>query len=167
MADVSVEFGAKDTGLEQTLKTIQDQLVSLDGELKTGTLSFEEINKKMREAAQAEKLHSSLGGTKDQIEALGLSFKQTAPEVEKFAEGQKDAAQGAQKASTSFQSMAGEMFELKAALENGNLSADEFDKTLNRLNKLKGIQEKMDAFGKSTLGAGESADQASPQVEEI
>ena len=167
MADVSVEFGAKDTGLEQTLKTIQDQLVSLDGELKTGTLSFEEINKKMREAAQAEKLHSSLGGTKDQIEALGLSFKQTAPEVEKFAEGQKDAAQGAQKASTSFQSMAGEMFELKAALENGNLSADEFDKTLRRLNKLEDIKEKMDAFGQSTQGAGESADQASPQVEEI
>jgi hypothetical protein len=167
MADVSVEFGAKDTGLEQTLKTIQDQLVSLDGELKTGTLSFEEINKKMREAAQAEKLHSSLGGTKDQIEALGLSFKQTAPEVEKFAEGQKDAAQGAQKASTSFQSMAGEMFELKAALENGNLSADEFDKTLRRLNKLEDIKEKMDGFGQSTQGAGESADQASPQVEEI
>lgn len=167
MADVSVEFGAQDTGLENTLKTIQDQLVKLDGELKTGTLSFDEINKKMREAAQAEKLHASLGGTKDQIEALNLSFKQTKPEVEKFTEGQKEIAQETKKASTSFQTMAGEMFELKAALENGNLSADEFDKTLRRLNKLEDIQQKMDAFKQSTTGAGNAAAAASPKADEL
>lgn len=167
MADVSVEFGAKDTGLENTLKTIQDQLVALDGELKSGTLSFDEINKKMREAAQAEKLHASFGGTKDQIDALGLSFKQAKPEIEKFTENQKEASTETQKASTSFKTMAGEMFELKAALENGNLSADEFDKTLRRLNKLEDIKQKMEDFKNSTQNAGNAANAASPKVDDL
>ena len=62
MADVSVEFGATDTGLEKTLKTIQDQMTSLQGEVDSGTLSFQEINQKMRELKQAEGIFTKLGG---------------------------------------------------------------------------------------------------------
>ena len=32
MADVTVEFGATDTGLEKTLKAVQDELTQLKGE---------------------------------------------------------------------------------------------------------------------------------------
>ena len=167
MADVSVEFGAKDTGLEQTLKTIQDQLVELDGELKSGTLSFDEINKKMREAAQAEKLHASLGGTKEKLDELGLSFRQTKPSVEEFKDTQKSVSVETEKTATSFKTMAGEMFELRAALENGNLSADEFDKTLRRLNKLEDIKQKMEDFKNSTASAGVAMSQAAPRADEL
>lgn len=167
MADVSVEFGAKDTGLEQTLKTIQEQLVSLDSEVKSGTLSFEEIKSKMREVAQAEKLHASLGGTREQLEGLITTIKDVNPEMDKLAQNSKELTSESAKTSTAFKTVAGEIFELQAALDNGITSADEFDKTLNRLNKLKGIQEKMDAFGKSTLDAGDEAKAADPKVDSL
>lgn len=66
MADVSVEFGAKDTGLEQTLKTVQNELNKLNAQVKSGELSFEELQKTMKQVAQAERLQSqlqSLGNT--------------------------------------------------------------------------------------------------------
>lgn len=62
MADVSVEFGATDTGLQKTLETIQRQMSSLQGEVDSGTLSFQEINQKMRELRQAEGIFTKLGG---------------------------------------------------------------------------------------------------------
>ena len=62
MADVSVEFGATDTGLQKTLETIQQQMASLQGEVDSGTLSFQEINQKMRELRQAEGIFTKLGG---------------------------------------------------------------------------------------------------------
>ena len=62
MADVSVEFGAQDTGLEATLKTIQAEISRLETEIKSGTLSFEEIAKKMREIKQSQGIFTQLGG---------------------------------------------------------------------------------------------------------
>jgi hypothetical protein len=131
MADVSVEFGAKDTGLEQTLKTVQGQLVALDSELKSGTLSFDEINKKMREAAQAEKLHQSLGGTKDQIEALGLSFRRAQPEVTSLGNNSKEMGAKVEQSGKDAQA-AGSMFDqsfkkIAAAFTVGNLAAKGFE----------------------------------------
>jgi hypothetical protein len=96
MADVSVEFGAKDTGLESTLKTIEKQLVALDAELKAGSLSFDEIKNKMREAAQAQKLHQTLGGTNDRIRALGLSAASAAPQVDRLEKEMLQAGAAAQ-----------------------------------------------------------------------
>jgi hypothetical protein len=62
MADVSVEFGAKDTGLEATLKTVQAEISRLETEVNSGTLSFEEIAKKMREIKQSQGIFTQLGG---------------------------------------------------------------------------------------------------------
>lgn len=84
MADVSVEFGARDTGLEKTLKAIENRLVSLDKELKSGSLSFDQIKSKMREVSQAEKLHSSLGGTSDRLRNLGLASTSAAGQVDRL-----------------------------------------------------------------------------------
>lgn len=96
MADVSVEFGARDTGLENTLKTIEKQLVALDSELKAGSMSFDEIKNKMREVAQAEKLHQTLGGTKEQIRALGLSATSATPQVDRLEKEMRQAGDAAQ-----------------------------------------------------------------------
>ena len=84
MADVKVEFGAKDVGLEKTIKAIENQLVSLDKELKSGTLSFDQIKNKMREVAQAEKLHQSLGGTSDRLRNLGLASTSASGQVDRL-----------------------------------------------------------------------------------
>jgi chromosome segregation ATPase len=172
MADVSVEFGAKDTGLEQTLKTIQDQLVSLDGELKTGTLSFEEINKKMREAAQAEKLHSSLGGTKDQIEALGLSFGKSSTEVDKFSQSQKEAdikisafaealgeaASGAMSLDSRLAFVQKNLQEFRDKAASAELTAEELEDTLKKIGSLESAERRL-------KGIGDASSESKPKIE--
>jgi hypothetical protein len=172
MADVSVEFGAKDTGLEQTLKTIQDQLVSLDGELKSGTLSFEEINKKMREAAQAEKLHASLGGTKDQIEALGLSFGKSSTQVDKFSQGQKEAeikisafaealgaaASGAMSLDSRLAFVQKNLQELRDKAASAELTAEELEDTLKKIGSLESAERRL-------KGIGDASSESKPKIE--
>ena len=172
MADVSVEFGAKDTGLEQTLKTIQDQLVSLDGELKSGTLSFEEINKKMREAAQAEKLHASLGGTKDQIEALGLSFRKSSTEVDKFSQSQKEAevkisafaealgeaASGAMSLDSRLAFVQKNLQEFRDKAASAELTAEELEDTLKKIGSLESAERRL-------KGIGDASSESKPKIE--
>lgn len=77
MADVNVEFGAKDTGLEATLKTVQEQMTKLEAEVKSGTLSFDELSQKMRQLSQASKVS-------DQIQALGGAAQESAPKIKKL-----------------------------------------------------------------------------------
>lgn len=77
MADVNVEFGAKDTGLEATLKTVQEQMTKLEAEVKSGTLSFDELSQKMRQLSQASKVS-------DQIQALGGAAQESSPKIKKL-----------------------------------------------------------------------------------
>jgi hypothetical protein len=104
MADVSVEFGAKDTGLEKTLKTVQDELTKLENEVKSGTLSFEELQQTMRKVAQVEKMQ-------DQLQAIGGAVKETGEQATK-ASGVFD---------ESFAKIAG-------AFTIGNIAAQAFEK---------------------------------------
>jgi uncharacterized coiled-coil DUF342 family protein len=82
MADVSVEFGAKDTGLEQTLKTVQAQLTSLEEEVKSGTLSFDELQQTMRKIGQAEKVEAQLQAMATGVDAAGSAASAATPKVD-------------------------------------------------------------------------------------
>jgi hypothetical protein len=82
MADVSVEFGAKDTGLEQTLKTVQAQLTSLEEEVKSGTLSFDELQQTMRKISQAEKVQDQLQAMATGVDAAGNAATAATPKVD-------------------------------------------------------------------------------------
>jgi hypothetical protein len=82
MADVSVEFGAKDTGLEQTLKTVQAQLTSLEEEVKSGTLSFDELQQTMRKISQAEKVQDQLQAMATGVDAAGSAASVATPKVD-------------------------------------------------------------------------------------
>ncbi len=167
MADVSVEFGASDTGLAQTLKNIQTELATLDEKQKTTAMSAEEFQKSLSKIKQLEGLETKIQSMATATTEVGTAASATSPQVDALGNSAIGVAQETQKASFSFKSMAGEMFELKAALENGNLSADEFDKTLRRLNKLEDIKVKMDDFRGATQGAGTAASAASPKVDEL
>jgi hypothetical protein len=90
MADVSVEFGAKDTGLEQTLMTVQAQLTSLEEEVKSGTLSFDELQQTMRKVAQAEKLQEQLQGMATGIDAAGNAATSATPKVDAIGNEMKE-----------------------------------------------------------------------------
>lgn len=106
MADVSVEFGAKDVGLEQTLKTVQAELTKLENEVKSGTLSFDELQQTMRKVAQAEKMQ-------DQLQAIGGAVKEAGEQATK-ASGMFD---------ESFAKIAG-------AFTVGNIAAKAFEKAV-------------------------------------
>ena len=161
MADVSVEFGAKDTGLEQTLKTIQDQLVNLDKEIKSGALSFDEINKKMREAAQAEKLHASLGGTTEQIESLGLSFKESSAEIERFAQSQKEAQIKAN-------ALAEEQKKAEAITRSNRTATQIYNEEIQELQKhLSAGRISIETYSSAVAKADAKLAAATPQIKEI
>ena len=93
MADVSVEFGAKDTGLEQTLKTVQEELTRLGDKVKTGELSMTELESTMKRIGQVEGLEKKLKAMGDQsaesspkVDSLGNSIKSTGDKTDKMGD---------------------------------------------------------------------------------
>jgi hypothetical protein len=84
MADVTVEFGATDTGLEKTLKAVQGELNSLKDKVKGGELSMTELEGTMKRIGQVtsmEKNIKAIGdqsqGTTTQVKALGTAAEDT------------------------------------------------------------------------------------------
>lgn len=75
MADVSVEFGAKDTGLEQTLQRIQGELTDLKGKVTSGELSMTELEQTMKRIGQVENMEKRL-------KAIGGESATAAPKVD-------------------------------------------------------------------------------------
>ena len=83
MADVSVEFGAKDTGLEATLKTVQAEMSRLETEIKSGELSFNQLSAAMRDLAKADKVSQ-------QLQSIGASAAGASPQVDKLGKDGKE-----------------------------------------------------------------------------
>ena len=74
MADVTVEFGATDTGLEKTLKAVQDELTRLKDKLLSGELSMIELESTIKRIGQVESMEK-------RIKAIGDSSTETSPKV--------------------------------------------------------------------------------------
>jgi hypothetical protein len=83
MADVSVEFGAKDTGLEATLKTVQAEMSRLETEIKSGELSFNQLSTAMRDLAKADKVSQ-------QLQTIGASAAGASPQVDQLGKDGKE-----------------------------------------------------------------------------
>jgi hypothetical protein len=92
MADVSVEFGAKDTGLEATLKTVQAEMARLETEIKSGELSFNQLSTAMRDLAKADKVSQ-------QLQSIGASAAGASPQVDKLGKDGKDMGDDVKKGS--------------------------------------------------------------------
>lgn len=75
MADVSVEFGAKDVGLEKSLQQIQSEMANLQGKVKSGDLSLEELERTMKRIGQVENLEKRL-------KAMGDESASASPKVD-------------------------------------------------------------------------------------
>ena len=74
MADVTVEFGATDTGLEKTLKAVQDELTQLKGKVSSGELSMTELESTMKRIGQVTTMEKN-------IKAIGDSSDGTSMDV--------------------------------------------------------------------------------------
>jgi hypothetical protein len=84
MADVTVEFGATDTGLEKTLKAVQGELNGLKDKVKGGELSMTELEGTMKRIGQVtsmEKNIKAIGGSSEattkSVKALGTASEET------------------------------------------------------------------------------------------
>lgn len=128
MADVSVEFGAKDTGLEATLKTVQAEMSRLDAEIKSGELSFNELNKAMRNLAQAEKVNEQLQSIASATQNAGNAANAASPKVDDLGNKTIDAGKKADDSAGLFD--AG-FKKIAAAFTVGNLAAEAFQKIIN------------------------------------
>jgi len=89
MADVSVTFGATDTGLEKTLKAVQGELNGLKDKVKGGELSMTELESTMKRIGQVtsmEKNIKAIGdqskGTAVQVKTLGTTAEDTGKKAE-------------------------------------------------------------------------------------
>jgi hypothetical protein len=135
MADVSVEFGAKDTGLEQTLKTVQAQLTSLEEEVKSGTLSFDELQQTMRKIGQAEKVEAQLQAMATSMGEAGNAASTAEPKLDALGNEATDMGnkvQGAgQKTSDSAGLFDAGFAKISAAFAVGNLAAKGFEAIVN------------------------------------
>ena len=77
MADVTVEFGATDTGLEKTLKAVQDELIQLKGKVSSGELSMTELESTMKRIGQVTSMEKN-------IKAIGNASDETSVDVKEL-----------------------------------------------------------------------------------
>ena len=97
MADVSVEFGATDTGLSETLKGIRESMKNLETQQRTTAMSTDEVEKSMRELKKLqgmEKLFMDLSG---ETAKLAEAEKIATEATRKLVEEEKAAAQATKK----------------------------------------------------------------------
>jgi tape measure domain-containing protein len=84
MADVTVEFGATDTGLEKTLKAVQDELTQLKGKVSSGELSMTELESTMKRIGQVTSMEKNIkaigdqsDGTSKDVNEMGKAMEET------------------------------------------------------------------------------------------
>lgn len=90
MADVTVEFGAKDVGLEKVLTQIREESERLKNSLKNTELGMEDIESIMRKIGKndaMEKRIRALGGAMDEAKVKTEKFANSGSLVKDFATG--------------------------------------------------------------------------------
>lgn len=89
MADVTVEFGATDTGLEKTLKALQSETDQLKSKMRSTEMSVTEAGAAMKKIAQNNDLEKKLRqigdesqGSSSKVKSLGTAAEDTGKKVE-------------------------------------------------------------------------------------
>jgi hypothetical protein len=81
MADVSVEFGATDSGLAQTLKNVQTELAALNTQQTTAAMSADEFQKSLNKIRQLEGLETKIQAIATATNAAGTAASTASPQV--------------------------------------------------------------------------------------
>ncbi len=71
MADVTVEFGAKDAGLSQTLKNVQKELAELDSQQRSAAMSADEFQKSLSKTKKLEEMEKKLRSMSGVMQDVG------------------------------------------------------------------------------------------------
>ena len=118
MADVSVEFGAQDVGLEKALQQIQTEMGNLQGKVKSGELTMTELEQTMKRIGQVENMEKRL-------KAMGDASAESSPKIKKLGDDIDTAGSSAQSVGSIFDA---EFQKIAGAFTVGNLAAQGFQK---------------------------------------
>ena len=118
MADVTVEFGAQDVGLQKTLSKIQDEMAGLQTSVKSGELTMEELEKTMRRIGQVESMEK-------RIKAMGDASADSSPQIKNLGQQLENAGDKAKTIGGIFDA---EFSKIAGAFTIGNLAAEGFQK---------------------------------------
>jgi hypothetical protein len=121
MADVSVEFGAVDVGLEKTLKKIREEVMTLQTKVKSGELSMEELEQTMRRVGQVESMEKRIKG-------MGQAADDSTPQIKNLGQQLDNAGDKAQSIGNIFDA---EFAKIAGAFTVGNLAAQGFQKVFD------------------------------------
>ena len=91
MADVTVEFGATDTGLEKTLKAVQNELTQLKSNVKSGELSMTELESTMKRIGQVTTMEKNIKAIGDQSTATSPKVEELNSDIKKTGESSEEA----------------------------------------------------------------------------
>jgi hypothetical protein len=166
MADVSVEFGAKDTGLEQTLKTVQDELTKLESEVKSGELSFDALQQTMRKLAQTERLQEQLQGMAEATKEVGEAAERAAEPARDLSEEFKKISEPLMTLEQRLSATSAELDELREKAATAHMSSEELNATLKKIAELEATERKLEKLSESMTDAGDAASGAAPQIDD-
>lgn len=121
MADVTVEFGATDTGLEKTLKAVQDELTQLKGKVSSGELSMTELESTMKRIGQVESMEK-------RIKAIGDASSESSPKIKNLGDTIESTGDKTKNVGGIFDD---EFKRMGAAFTVGNLAAEGFQKAIS------------------------------------
>jgi hypothetical protein len=119
---LEVKIGASDAGLEATLKTVQAELANMEAKVKSGDLTFNELEKTMRRMGQVEGLESKLREMGQAADQTGADFLKATPRIGDLGT---------------------EIDNLKSKINLGNLSIDEMKQAVSELSSLKRLEQQI------------------------
>ena len=121
MADVTVEFGAKDAGLSQTLKNVQKELAELDTQQRTTAMSADEFQKTLSRTKQLE-------GMEKKLRSMGDAASDTAPKIDRLGKELQDVGNKSENAGGLFDAS---FAKITGAFTLGNVAAAGFNKAID------------------------------------
>jgi CII-binding regulator of phage lambda lysogenization HflD len=167
MADVSVEFGAKDTGLEQTLKNVQAELAALNEEQKTAAMSADEFQRSLNKLRQLEGLETKLQQMTGATEAVADAAKRAAEPARDLSEEFKKISEPLMTLGQRLSATSAELAELKNRAATAHMSAEELDATLKKIAELEATERRLAKLAKETEATGDAAGGAEPKLDAL
>ena len=167
MADVNVEFGATDQGLEETLKNVREAMAKLEEKQKTTAMGVEEFAKSMQEMKKLQGTEKYLNDLAGGAEKLGKEAKAAEDPVEKLREEFAKLPAPLQTAEAKLKGIQTELGELKDKAKTAEMTAEEFEATMKKIGQLEAAEKRLKSLGVEAKELGQESDKADGQVDEL
>jgi hypothetical protein len=167
MADVKVEFGATDTGLEETLKNVREAMSKLEEKQKSTAMGVDEFSKSMQEIRKLQGQEKYLIDLAGGAEKLGKSATGAEKPVKELTQEFAKLPTPLQNAETRLKGIQTELGELREKAAKAEMTTEEFEATLKKIGQLESAEKKLKAIGGEAKDLGQESDKAEKTVDEL